>query len=159
VTDERPTNPGVHFPPPFVFVAAFLLGMAIDRWVRDLRFGDASRPVLLVTGWLLIAFGLGVMYWAVWTFTRARTSLLPFRPATAMVASGPYRFSRNPMYVGLTLLYVGLSLLTAMAWPLVMLPLALVALTALVIRREERYLEAAFGAEYAAYRARVRRWL
>jgi protein-S-isoprenylcysteine O-methyltransferase Ste14 len=63
------------------------------------------------------------------------------------------------MYVGLTLLYVGLSLLTGMAWPLVMLPLALVALTALVIRREERYLEAAFAAEYAAYRSRVRRWL
>jgi protein-S-isoprenylcysteine O-methyltransferase Ste14 len=159
VSDERPTNPGVHFPPPFVFVAAFLVGMALDRWVMEFRFGNASRPVLLVAGWLLIALGLCVMLWAVWTFTRARTSVLPFRPATAMVTSGPYRFSRNPMYVGLTLLYVGLSLLTGMAWPLVMLPLALVALTALVIRREERYLEAAFAAEYAAYRSRVRRWL
>ena len=159
MSDERPTNPGVHFPPPFLFVAAFLLGMAIDRWVSEFRFGDASRPVTLVAGWLLIVLGLGVMLWAVWTFTRARTSVLPFRPASAMVTSGPYRFSRNPMYVGLTLLYVGLALLTGMAWPLVMLPLALVALTGLVIRREERYLEGAFGGEYAAYRARVRRWL
>ena len=156
---EPPTNPGVHFPPPFVFVAAFLLGMAIDRWIMELRFGNAGRPVFLVAGWLLTGFGLGLMLWAIWTFTRARTSVLPFRPATAMVTSGPYRFSRNPMYVGLSFLYVGLSLLTAMAWPLVMLPLALMTLTALVIRREERYLEAAFGGEYAAYRARVRRWL
>jgi protein-S-isoprenylcysteine O-methyltransferase Ste14 len=142
-----------------VFVAAFLTGMAIDRWVMRLRFGEAGRPVFLVAGWLLIALGLGVMLWAIWTFTRARTSVLPFRPATAMVTSGPYRLSRNPMYVGLTLLYVGLSLLTGMAWPLVMLPVALWALTALVIRREERYLGAEFAAEYDAYRARVRRWL
>ena len=159
MSDEGPTNPGVHFPPPFVFIAAFLLGMALDRWVREFRFGGAGRTVLLVAGWLLIAIGLVVMLWAMWTFTRARTSLLPFRPATAMVTSGPYRFSRNPMYVGLTLLYVGLSLLTAMAWPLVMLPFALLALTALVIRREERYLAGEFGAEYDAYRVRVRRWL
>lgn len=159
MTDERPTTPGVHFPPPFVFVAAFLIGMALDRWVMEFRLGNAGRPVLLVAGWLLIALGLGVMLSAIWTFTRARTSVLPFRPATAMVTSGPYRLSRNPMYVGLTLLYVGLSLLAGMAWPLVMLPLALWALTALVIRREEQYLGSAFGAEYAAYRQRVRRWI
>lgn len=159
MSDERPATPGVHFPPPFVFVAAFLLGMALDRWVMRFRFGDARWPLLPAAGWALIALGLFVMLWAILTFTRARTSVLPFRPATAMVTSGPYRFSRNPMYVGLTLLYVGLSLLTGMAWPLVMLPLALVTLTALVIRREERYLEAEFGAEYRAYRARVRRWV
>lgn len=159
MSDELPRTPGVHFPPPFVFVAAFLIGMALDRWVMELRFGDASRPVLVPAGWLLIALGLGVMLWAIWTFTRARTSVLPFRRATAMVTSGPYRFSRNPMYVGLTLLYLGLSLLTGMAWPLVMLPLALWALTVLVIRREERYLAAEFGVEYAAYRERVHRWL
>ena len=159
MSDERPTTPGVHFPPPFVFVAAFLIGMALDRSVVEFRFGSTARPVLLVAGWLLIALGLGVMLWAIWTFTRARTSVLPFRPATAMVTSGPYRFSRNPMYVGLTLVYLGLSLLTGMAWPLVMLPLALWALTVLVIRREERYLGAEFGAEYAAYREGVRRWI
>ena len=159
MSNERPTTPGVHFPPPFVFVAAFLAGMALDRWVMELRFGDATRPVVLVAGWLLIALGLGVMLWAMWTFWRARTSVLPFRPATAMVTTGPYRRSRNPMYVGLTVLYVGLALLIGMAWPLVMLPLALWTLTALVIRREERYLGAEFGPEYAAYRARVRRWL
>jgi protein-S-isoprenylcysteine O-methyltransferase Ste14 len=159
MSDERPTTPGVHFPPPFVFVAAFLVGMALDRWLMRFRFGEGGRPTLIVAGWLLIGVGLAVMLWAMWTFTRARTSVLPFRPATAMVTSGPYRFSRNPMYVGLMLLYVGLSLLTGMAWPLVMLPLAVWALTVLVIRREERYLAAAFGSDYAAYRQRVRRWV
>lgn len=156
---ERAESPGVHFPPPFVFVAGFLLGFALDRWVWPFRFGDGARPVFVPGGWLLIVVGLGLMLWAMATFRRARTSLLPFRPASAMVTSGPYRFTRNPMYVGFTLLYLGLSLLMGLAWPLVMLPLVLVALTVLVIRREERYLEDAFGGEYGAYRSRVRRWL
>jgi protein-S-isoprenylcysteine O-methyltransferase Ste14 len=159
VIDERPTTPGVHCPPPFVFVSAFLIGMGLDRWGVELRFGPGGRPALLLAGWLPGALGLGVMLWAMLTFRRARTSLLPFRPATAMVTSGPYRFSRNPMYLGLTLLYVGLSFLTRMAWPLVMLPFALWALTALVIRREEWYLAAEFGPAYADYRKRVRRWI
>lgn len=159
MTDERPTTPGIHVPPPFVFAAAFLLGLALDHWVIEFRLGDASRLALVVTGWLLIALGLGAIIWAVVTFTRARTTVLPFRAATAMVTSGPYRLSRNPMYVGMILLYLGFSLVTGMAWPLVMLPPALGALAALVIRREERYLEAVFGAQYAAYRARVRRWI
>ena len=159
MSGERLGNPGVHFPPPFVFVAGFLLAFALDRWVWRFRFGDGSRPVLVPTGWLLIVLGLGIMLWAMLTFRLAHTSVLPFRPATAIVTRGPYRFSRNPMYVGLSLLYVGLAFLTGMAWPLVVLPVVLVALTALVIRREERYLEDAFGAEYAAYSARVRRWL
>ncbi|MGQ0714682.1 MAG: methyltransferase family protein [Gemmatimonadaceae bacterium] len=159
MTAERAGNPGVHFPPPFVFVGGFLLGFALDRWAYPLRLGGAARPVLVAGGWLFIAGGVAFMLWAMAMFRRARTSVLPFRPASAMVTTGPYRFTRNPMYVGLTVLYVGLCLLTGMLWPLVMLPFVLVALTTLVIRREERYLEDAFGAEYAAYRARVRRWL
>jgi protein-S-isoprenylcysteine O-methyltransferase Ste14 len=76
-----------------------------------------------------------------------------------IVATGPYRFSRNPMYVAMSAVYVGLSLLMGVVWPLVLLPIVLLSLSALVIRREERYLGDAFGEEYGAYRARVRRWL
>ena len=85
--------------------------------------------------------------------------MLPNQPASRLVTTGLYARSRNPMYVGLTLAYVGLALLTDRGWPLVFLLLVLVALHGLVIRREERYLSAAFPGEYAAYRQRVRRWL
>lgn len=159
MSDERPTSPGVWFPPPTLFVVGFLLALALDRWVFSIRFGGASRPTLVVTGWLLIAAGLSVLLWAMLTFTVARTAILPSRPARTIVATGPFRFSRNPMYIGLSSIYIGLSLLMGMVWPLVLLPLVLLSLHALVIRREERYLDDAFGEEYAAYRARVRRWL
>jgi protein-S-isoprenylcysteine O-methyltransferase Ste14 len=76
-----------------------------------------------------------------------------------LVTSGPYRFSRNPMYVGLSALYLGLALLFNVAWPLALFPVVVMALFRLVIRREERYLAEAFGETYALYAQRVRRWL
>jgi hypothetical protein len=81
------------------------------------------------------------------------------RTRVEVVTEGPYRFSRNPMYVGLSLLYVGIALWTHALWALPLLPLVLWGLWRRVIRREERYLAAAFGADYAAYTRRVRRWL
>ena len=79
------------------------------------------------------------------TFWRARTAIIPHRPASRLVRHGPYRFTRNPMYVGLTGLYTGLALIFNVGWPLVLLPLVLVVLWGVVIQREERYLRAAFG--------------
>jgi protein-S-isoprenylcysteine O-methyltransferase Ste14 len=159
VTEQRLTSPGVWFPPPTLFVVGFLIGLALDRWVLRLGLGGVSRSGLVIGGWLLIVCGLAILLWAMLTFARARTAILPSRPAHSIVARGPYRFSRNPMYIGMSALYIGLSLLMSVAWPIVLLPLVLLSLYALVIRREERYLGDAFGEEYAAYRARVRRWL
>jgi protein-S-isoprenylcysteine O-methyltransferase Ste14 len=159
VSDQRPASPGVWFPPPTLFVAGFLLALALDRWVFSIRLGGVSRPTLVVAGWLLIAAGLSVVLWGMLTFTVARTAILPSRPARTIVATGPFRYSRNPMYMGLSSIYIGLSLLMGMAWPILLLPVVLLSLYALVIRREERYLDDAFGEEYAAYRGRVRRWL
>lgn len=159
MSDQRPASPGVWFPPPTLFVAGFLLALALDRWVFSIRLGGVSRPTLVVAGWLLIAAGLSVVLWGMLTFTVARTAILPSRPARTIVATGPFRYSRNPMYMGLSSIYIGLSLLMGMAWPILLLPVVLLSLYALVIRREERYLDDAFGEEYAAYRGRVRRWL
>jgi protein-S-isoprenylcysteine O-methyltransferase Ste14 len=92
-------------------------------------------------------------------FMQARTAVMPNRSASALVTAGPYRFSRNPMYVGLTGAYVGGVLLTNNAWCLIMLPVVLSLIHCFVIRREELYLEAEFGKLFLSYRARVRRWL
>ncbi len=158
--DETPrSNAGVHFPPPFLFAAGFLLALALERWAFSLRFGAESRPLTLLSGWLLLAVGASLVLWAARTFSRAHTPIMPFKPASRIVTSGPFRFSRNPMYVGLSLMYLGLSLLMRMVWPILLLPLVLLALFALVIRREEQYLDDTFRKEYAEYRRRVRRWL
>jgi protein-S-isoprenylcysteine O-methyltransferase Ste14 len=100
-----------------------------------------------------------VMLWGLATFARARTPIIPDRPARQLVSHGPYRISRNPMYLGLTSLYTGLALVLNLAWPLVLLPVVLLTLTATVIVHEERHLRAAFGATYEDYCRRVRRWI
>ena len=90
---------------------------------------------------------------------QTRTSPLPIKPTTAIVATGPYRFTRNPMYVGLAALYLGITLWVDSLWPVLFLPAVLFMIQRFVIAREERYLEAKFGDQYRGYKARVRRWI
>ena len=155
---DVPANAGVRFPPPFIFAGGFLAGWLLHRWwpLALCPTGSAIRPPL---GWGLLATGLALSFSGVATFLRARTAVIPHHPASRLVTSGPYRFTRNPMYLGLTLAYLGGTVLVNSVWPLLLLPLVLLVLTVAVIRREERYLAAAFADEYAAYRRRVRRWL
>jgi protein-S-isoprenylcysteine O-methyltransferase Ste14 len=106
-------------------------------------------------------FLLGVAFggWALATFFRARTSPHPTHPASALVTWGPYRVSRNPMYVGLSAAMAGIALLANTPWVLAAIPPVALALSRLVIDREESYLERKFGEEYRAFLARTRRWL
>jgi protein-S-isoprenylcysteine O-methyltransferase Ste14 len=106
-----------------------------------------------------MAAGIGLGGWFFWTMRRAGTPVDPYDAPTALVTEGPFRLTRNPAYVGLALTYAGLSLLTAVLWPLLLLPGVLIAMDRGVIQREERYLEAHFGSSYQQYRRRVRRWL
>jgi protein-S-isoprenylcysteine O-methyltransferase Ste14 len=102
---------------------------------------------------------LGLVIGAVGAFRRARTTLIPNKPATAFVTRGPYGFTRNPMYLSLVALYIAVALWLNSWWAFVMLPVVVVVIDRAVIAREEHYLSAAFPAEYSAYRSRVRRWL
>ena len=81
------------------------------------------------------------------------------RPTTSLVFTGPYRWTRNPMYLAMLLLYIGIALLFDIVWALVLTPLVMLLVVRLVIRREERYLEGKFGEEYRQYKGRVRRWI
>ena len=97
--------------------------------------------------------------WFLRTFRRAGTPVDVRRPTTRVVTDGPFRFSRNPGYLSLTGMYVGLTAVTDALWPLVFLPGVLLAVQRGVIKREERYLERKFGEDYLAYKARTRRWI
>ena len=159
--DAPPRSPGVRFPPPTIFVVGWLLGWLLEAEVLRLPLGGDGGPrwPLVAGGSALLLAGLVVIAAGLLTFFRARTAIMPHHGASRLVTHGPYRFTRNPMYMGMTLLYAGLALRANMGWPLLLLPLVLLTLVRLVIRREERYLASAFGAEYEAYRQRVRRWL
>ena len=147
--------PGVIAPPPLIYAIPLLGGLLLHHY-RPVHILPSPWPLIL--GPLCVALGfIGLP--AVIAFRRAGTHPQPWRPATALVISGPYRFTRNPMYVGFTLLYLGLSLWVNTLWPLLFLPAVLLTIRYGVIAREETYMERRFGDDYRAYRARVRRWL
>lgn len=152
-------NPGVRLPPPFLFVGGFLAGLGLDGLLPLPLVPGGAVALGVFVGWCLVALGLLLLAWAMFTFLGAKTAIIPTQPASGIVEAGPYRFSRNPMYVGLGLLYVGLALWLNRLWPVLLLPVVYALLWSLVVAREERYLKGAFGETYAAYRARVRRWL
>ncbi len=158
---EHGRGPGVEFPPPLLFLAGFLVGWLLDLYVY--RFWPVVTVGVNQTLWFLgatlIVGGLGLAFWGIVTFRRLRTAVYPNRDASTLVIEGPYRFTRNPMYTGMTTAYVGGCLMVKTLWPLVLLPLAVWALYVLVIRREERHLTEAFGDSYRQYQRRVGRWI
>jgi protein-S-isoprenylcysteine O-methyltransferase Ste14 len=153
---DPPRSPGVHFPPPFLYVSVFLVGLLLERLLPGVTL---PRVASRIGAAALLAPGLGLAMWSLGLFFRARTSPLPMRPASTLVAAGPYQWTRNPMYLGLLLVYAGTALLFDVFWALVLCPLVVLLINRLVIRREEAYLEERFGEEYRRYKARVGRWI
>ena len=118
------------------------------------------RPIVAISISIVLTLaGVALMASAMGLFKKAGTAIPPWEPTTALVTTGVYRFSRNPIYLSVVLIYVGLSLLFAWGWALLLLVPVLVILQLAVIRREEAYLERKFGASYLRYRESVRRWL
>lgn len=147
--------PGIVAPPPLIFGVPLVAGLLVDRW-RPLPFlPSALAPWIGIP--LLLCFFVGLA--AVVAFRRVNTSPNPWRPTTALVTTGIFARTRNPMYLGMLLLYLGGSCWGNSLWPLFPLPLVLWVMHTGVILREERYLEGRFGEEYRAYKGRVRRWL
>jgi protein-S-isoprenylcysteine O-methyltransferase Ste14 len=106
-----------------------------------------------------IVIALLLIGWAMSTFVRLRTPIVPIRPARALVEEGPFKLTRNPMYLGFTVLYLGIAFAANAFWPLVFLPEAIALTYLFAIRLEEAYLVREFGDAYKAYCSRVRRWL
>ena len=148
----------VTIPPPLVFLAAVIAGMLVDRFV--LRWpvpgGVAIRILMAALGMGgALVFGLP----AIRLFRKTGQDPKPWQPTPELVFAGPYRFSRNPMYVGMTFLTIGLGAALGTLWTLPLAFAALGAVHVLAVRPEERYLAARFGEPYLRYKARVRRYL
>ena len=150
-------NAHVVIHPPIAWAIAAALGLALDR-LLPLPFLPAALPAHRVGGGLFV-LALALLVWGAATIMRAGSSVPTHRPVTTIVEGGPYRFSRNPIYLAMMLALVALALAFDTLWLLAMLlPFALVIRFG-VVAREEAYLERKFGDVYRRYRARVRRWL
>ncbi len=147
-------GPGVRVPPPILVAAILALAWAL-RLLLPVPLGLAF-PAL---GNLVFLAALGLVLWAILTLVRAGTDPRPDTPDKALVEGGPFRFSRNPVYLGFVLLVAGFALRWGDLWGWVAVVAAQQALDRLAIAREEPYLATRFGAAHAAYAARARRWL
>jgi protein-S-isoprenylcysteine O-methyltransferase Ste14 len=149
-------TPGIHIPPPLIFVAGLGPGLLFSSWIPTRWLSVMGSRML---GWLLIGSSAALAVWSFVTFFRAGTTIRPDQGATVLTIVGPYRFTRNPMYLSLTMLYIGLAILWQSIWALILLPLVLIFIDRQVIAREELHLERRFGADYLQYRSKVRRCL
>ena len=143
-------NPGVIARPPLIYLGALALGLGLHA--------AAGVPILpgtvaRVLGVVLIASAVAIVVAAFRAMARAE------RPTTAIVTDGPFRYTRNPIYVALTLFYLGIGMVLNALWVLLLIVPVIVVMQLGVIAREERYLERKFGDKYLRYKARVRRWL
>jgi protein-S-isoprenylcysteine O-methyltransferase Ste14 len=155
-TQPKRDHAGVVAPPPLIFGAGLAVGFGLEALLPG---SSVPGAVQWVGGGLALLAGIALQTTFIVAFARRGTAVEPWKPTTAIVTTGPYRLTRNPAYLGMTFIYIGIALLSDALWVLAPLPVVLVVVNNAVISREERYLERKFGAEYTDYKSRVRRWI
>ena len=146
------------FPPPYLYGWPLLIGLGLNIVFPLSLFPQKFFNLRFLIGASLIAAGISLVIWAVKTLFKSNVDPR-FKPVGGIVTGGPFGFTRNPMYVSFTFIYLGILTVFNALWPLLFLPIVIAVLYYGVIKREERYLETRFGEKYRNYRARVKRWL
>ena len=156
-----PASPSllIRTPPPLLFAAALAIGLVLERQAPLALLPMALATYAVPMSAVLLLVGGVLAVGAASLFRRRRTTLNPAGEASSLVVDGPFRRTRNPMYLSLTLLVLGVAVWRDSAWPVLLLPAPLLVLQFAIIPFEERTLAARFGDEYRAYCRRVRRWL
>jgi protein-S-isoprenylcysteine O-methyltransferase Ste14 len=155
---SRQGGANVRIPPPLLFVAGILLGWLLGRHVHVLGFPLARDP-RMVLAWVAFLGALGLLGSTLGLFAKSGQAPEPWKPTPSIIAAGPYRFSRNPMYLGMALLQAAVGLWRDNVWILLLTAPALAAVHVLAVLPEERYLRDKFGESYERYMASVPRYL
>lgn len=156
IQQEAVRGANVVIKPPKLFLLSLLIGIILQF---SFPLGFQSGVGLFMVGLGLICGSLGLMFWADGTFKRFETAVSPQNPTKQIVTDGPYRFSRNPMYLAFVFIQLGVAVLLASWWLILTLVPAVILLRWGVISREESYLVDQFGEVYLDYKTAVRRWL
>ncbi len=146
-------------PPPLLYLGGFGIGWLIDRILPLSIVSDNLKSVEVVIGGTLIVTGLFIMITGLYTFKKAHTSITPNLKTKQLITTGPYRFSRNPLYTGWAVTYIGVLLVMNIIWCIFTLAIIMVIFNKVIIPREEEYLRNEFGESYLLYSKQVRRWL
>lgn len=156
--DRNIKRPRTLILPPAPYAIAIFVGWWIDRNIQEFNWG-LDTITIQPLGWLSVAIGLALLAWATFTLWSHRTTVNPYQAVSNLCTTGPFRYSRNPIYVGDWLIFIGTTMLFSTWWPLLFSPFVWAILHYGVIRHEEAHLEAKFGNTYRDYIAKVRRWL
>ena len=157
---SRRAADGSGTPPALMFIGGFVLAGFVEGAIPlPLVAGGVLRLVELGAACVVLAVGASLYLSAIGSLRRAHTAVLPGRIASHLVTTGPYRFSRNPAYLGLAIVSCGVAAALNWGWPFLLLPAVLAGQTRFVIQAEERHLREMFGDSYTVYCGRVRRWL
>ena len=153
--DER-DNPGIRIPPPLIYLAPLVSGLLLDR-----RFHVPFLPrrVAHTLGWMLLSGGVLLSGWFRRAMRAADAPIRTDKPVPSLATGGPFRYTRNPGYLSLAMIYAGVAVRRNALWAILLLPAVLLVIQREMIGREERYLERTFGEEYLQYKASVRRWV
>jgi len=154
MTDDQ-DNPGIKVPPPLIYLLPLVLGLLLDRR-RPVPFLQRGAPRGL--GWSLLGGGVALNGWFLRTIRKADVPIRTDKPVPMLTTEGPFRYTRNPIYLALAIIYAGIAVLRNSLWAILLLPLVILVMQREVIGREERYLEHAFGVEYLDYKEKVGRW-
>jgi protein-S-isoprenylcysteine O-methyltransferase Ste14 len=153
---SKTDHPGVNIPPPFIYILIFGISLGIQKiWPWSFVHSNPLR----VLGWVMVAAGVLVSMSAILQFRRTGNNIVPIRSATSLQTGGIYSWTRNPMYTGLLLVYIGVGNVVGNWWTFVLIPILIWIVSGYVIRKEEGYLSRAFGEEYLRYKKNVRRWI
>jgi protein-S-isoprenylcysteine O-methyltransferase Ste14 len=155
MTDEQ-DNPGIKVPPPLIYMVPLVLGLILDRR-RHIPY--LPRGAARGLGWALLGGGTVLNAWFLRMIRKTDVPIRTDKPVPRLTTEGPFRYSRNPSYLALAMIYAGVACLRDSMWAMLLLPLVVVLIQREVIVREERYLERTFGEEYLVYKGRVRRWI
>jgi len=154
--DEQEGHPGIRVPPPLIYLLPLILGLLLDR---KAHVPFLPRRAARSLGWPLLGGGVLLSRWFLQTMREVDAPVRTDRPVPRLSTEGPFRYTRNPGYLSLAMIYAGIAILRNALWAVLFLPLVLYVIQLEVIGREERYLERTFGEEYLTYKARVRRWV
>ena len=152
---ERRGTAGVIAPPPVIYLAFLGLGFVLEVLLPGAELPGWAQWI----GAVVIVAGVALMISFELAFKRAGTDANPYTPSTALATDGPYRFSRNPAYLGMAITYVGITLASEAPWALSILAPSTLVIQYGVSAREERYLERLFGEDYLTYKRTTRRWV
>jgi|SRR6476620_12343228 len=158
MSNKKKDNPGIFIPPPLIYAAIFFLSILMQKIIPiNNSFFDSRNAT--IAGIVLIAIALLFILPALIKFVQSKNTLVTIKSATSLQTKGIYSLTRNPMYMGLLILYSGIAMLEGNWWTFIFIPLIIIIVQSYVIRGEENYLQRAFGEEYNAYRKKVRRWI